>query len=225
MMNTVITSVRKFLASEDGPTAVEYAVLVGLIVAGLAISVPLIVNQISSTFSSTGATMASWATTSVDPSGCKRAVSEGDFAAFVVRCCRPILRIENAPDTTVGTLVPLTGLRNPTYVWLEAGRTASTPLGLFGCERRARTHQVVHHENGHCWQRICTSCMTIINKEIDMNMLITRVRDFLTSEDGPTAVEYAVLVGLIVAGLAISVPLLVNQISSTFSKTAGTMAS
>ena len=29
-----------------------------------------------------------------------------------------------------------------------------------------------------------------------MNTMITRVRHFLTSEDGPTAVEYAVLVGL-----------------------------
>jgi pilus assembly protein Flp/PilA len=58
-----------------------------------------------------------------------------------------------------------------------------------------------------------------------MNTMISRVRNFLTSEDGPTAVEYAVLVGLIVAGLAVSVPLLVTQISKTFSSTAGTMAS
>jgi pilus assembly protein Flp/PilA len=56
-----------------------------------------------------------------------------------------------------------------------------------------------------------------------MNTVITRVRNFLTSEDGPTAVEYAVLVGLIVAGLAVSVPLLVKAISTTFSSTAGTM--
>jgi pilus assembly protein Flp/PilA len=56
-----------------------------------------------------------------------------------------------------------------------------------------------------------------------MNTMIARVRNFLTSEDGPTAVEYAVLVGLIVAGLAISVPLLVTAISKTFSSTAGTM--
>ena len=33
-----------------------------------------------------------------------------------------------------------------------------------------------------------------------MNTMMTRVRDFLTSEDGPTAVEYAVLVGLICSG-------------------------
>jgi pilus assembly protein Flp/PilA len=59
MMSTMITSVRRFLTSEDGPTAVEYAVLVGLIVAGLAVSVPILVNQISTTFSSTANTMAS----------------------------------------------------------------------------------------------------------------------------------------------------------------------
>jgi pilus assembly protein Flp/PilA len=57
MMITMITRVRSFLASEDGPTAVEYAVLVGLIVAGLAISVPLLVNAVSTTFSSTATTM------------------------------------------------------------------------------------------------------------------------------------------------------------------------
>jgi Flp pilus assembly pilin Flp len=56
-----------------------------------------------------------------------------------------------------------------------------------------------------------------------MITMITRVRSFLASEDGPTAVEYAVLVGLIVAGLAISVPLLVNAVSTTFSSTATTM--
>ena len=35
-----------------------------------------------------------------------------------------------------------------------------------------------------------------------MNTMITRVRQFLTSEDGPTAVEYAVLIGLIAVALA-----------------------
>ena len=58
-----------------------------------------------------------------------------------------------------------------------------------------------------------------------MYTIIGRVRGFLSSEDGPTAVEYAVLVGLIVAGLAISVPLIVTAISTTFSSTSNTMAS
>lgn len=66
---------------------------------------------------------------------------------------------------------------------------------------------------------------SFIEKELEMNTMITRVRNFLTSEDGPTAVEYAVLVGLIVAGLAVSVPLLVTAISSAFTSTATTMGS
>ncbi len=57
-----------------------------------------------------------------------------------------------------------------------------------------------------------------------MSAMITRARDFLTSEDGPTAVEYAVLVGLIVAGLAVAVPILGNAISTTFSSAANTMS-
>ena len=34
-MNQVISSVRRFVTSEDGPTAVEYAVLMGLIVVAI----------------------------------------------------------------------------------------------------------------------------------------------------------------------------------------------
>ena len=58
-----------------------------------------------------------------------------------------------------------------------------------------------------------------------MNRMMTRVRDFLTSEDGPTAVEYAVLVGLIATALAASIPLLTGSISGAFSKVSGTIAS
>ena len=56
-MNTMISRVRQFLTSEDGPTAVEYAVLVGLIAVALAASIPLLTNGISSTFSSVGASL------------------------------------------------------------------------------------------------------------------------------------------------------------------------
>jgi pilus assembly protein Flp/PilA len=34
-----------------------------------------------------------------------------------------------------------------------------------------------------------------------MNAMISRVRQFLTSEDGPTAVEYAVMLALIVVAI------------------------
>jgi pilus assembly protein Flp/PilA len=50
-----------------------------------------------------------------------------------------------------------------------------------------------------------------------MKQLTTRVRQFLVSEDGPTAVEYAVLVGLIVVALVSVVTNLSKSISGTFS--------
>lgn len=56
-----------------------------------------------------------------------------------------------------------------------------------------------------------------------MNTMISRVRQFLTSEDGPTAVEYAVLVGLIAVALAASVPMLTSSISTTFSSVSSTL--
>ena len=56
-MNTMIPSVRHFLTSEDGPTAVEYAVLVGLIAVALAASVPMLTTAISGTFSSVSSTL------------------------------------------------------------------------------------------------------------------------------------------------------------------------
>jgi pilus assembly protein Flp/PilA len=57
-----------------------------------------------------------------------------------------------------------------------------------------------------------------------MNTMITRVRNFLTSEDGPTAVEYAVLVGLIAVALAASIPMLTSSISTAFSQVSSTIS-
>jgi pilus assembly protein Flp/PilA len=58
-----------------------------------------------------------------------------------------------------------------------------------------------------------------------MNTVISRVRQFLTSEDGPTAVEYAVLTGLIAVALAAAVPTLTGAISATFTTVSSTLAS
>jgi pilus assembly protein Flp/PilA len=57
-----------------------------------------------------------------------------------------------------------------------------------------------------------------------MSTMIRTVRDFLTSEDGPTAVEYAVLVGLITVALAATVPMLTNSISTAFSQVSSTIS-
>ena len=56
-MSTICTSVRRFLTSEDGPTAVEYAVLVGLIVIGIVAAVSALAQSMSSTFSSVSSTL------------------------------------------------------------------------------------------------------------------------------------------------------------------------
>jgi pilus assembly protein Flp/PilA len=58
-----------------------------------------------------------------------------------------------------------------------------------------------------------------------MNMLISQVRRFLVSEDGPTAVEYAVLLGLITVGLIAVISGLAGTMSGTFSTVSSTLGS
>ena len=58
-----------------------------------------------------------------------------------------------------------------------------------------------------------------------MNMVISRVQRFLTSEDGPTAVEYAVMLALIVVAIVGIVGSLGKSISSTFSSVSSTLGS
>ena len=58
-----------------------------------------------------------------------------------------------------------------------------------------------------------------------MPMIMSRIRSFLTSEDGPTAVEYAVLVGLIVIGIVAAVSALATSMSGTFSSVSSTLGS
>src|SRR5271157_6435089 len=54
-------------------------------------------------------------------------------------------------------------------------------------------------------------------KEISMSGMISRVQRFLTSEDGPTAVEYAVMLALILVACISIVTTLGKSVSSTFS--------
>ncbi len=56
-----------------------------------------------------------------------------------------------------------------------------------------------------------------------MNVAISRVRRFLVSEDGPTAVEYAVMLGLIVIAIVGVVSKLATSISGTFSTVSSTL--
>jgi pilus assembly protein Flp/PilA len=53
--------------------------------------------------------------------------------------------------------------------------------------------------------------------------LLGRVRRFLTSEDGPTAVEYAVMLALILVACITIVSQLGSSVSGTFSKVNSSM--
>jgi pilus assembly protein Flp/PilA len=57
-----------------------------------------------------------------------------------------------------------------------------------------------------------------------MNSTIARVRRFLVSEDGPTAVEYAVMLALIVVACVTIVKNLGTTVSSTFNSVSSSLA-
>ncbi len=56
-----------------------------------------------------------------------------------------------------------------------------------------------------------------------MQKLLTSVQRFVTSEDGPTAVEYAVMLGLIIVAVAGIVTSLGTSVSKTFSQVSSTV--
>ena len=58
-----------------------------------------------------------------------------------------------------------------------------------------------------------------------MPVFLSKVRRFLASEDGPTAVEYAVMVGLIVVAIIGVVTSLASSISGTFSTVSSSLGS
>jgi pilus assembly protein Flp/PilA len=58
-----------------------------------------------------------------------------------------------------------------------------------------------------------------------MNWLNKRVLRFLVSEDGPTAVEYAVMLALIVTVCLTAISTLGTKTSSTFNTLAGSLPS
>ncbi len=58
-----------------------------------------------------------------------------------------------------------------------------------------------------------------------MQGMISRVQRFLTSEDGPTAVEYAVMLALIVVACIATINTLSGSVQSTFSKVSGSLGS
>ena len=51
-----------------------------------------------------------------------------------------------------------------------------------------------------------------------MNKLVTKVSEFIRKEDGPTAVEYAVMLALIVVVCIAAITVIGSNANSTFSK-------
>jgi pilus assembly protein Flp/PilA len=58
-MSHTLRSVSRFLVSEDGPAAVEYAVMLGLIVVAIVSVVSSLAQSISGTFSTVSSTLGS----------------------------------------------------------------------------------------------------------------------------------------------------------------------
>ena len=57
-----------------------------------------------------------------------------------------------------------------------------------------------------------------------MNVFVSKARRFLVSEDGPTAVEYGVMLALIIAVCAAGVKTLGTQVSGTFSSVSSSIS-
>jgi pilus assembly protein Flp/PilA len=64
-----------------------------------------------------------------------------------------------------------------------------------------------------------------IHEELMTMKALTKVRRFLLSEDGPTAVEYAVMLALILVACITIVGTLGKSVSSTFNTVNGAMSS
>jgi len=61
-------------------------------------------------------------------------------------------------------------------------------------------------------------------KEISMQGMISRVQRFLINEDGPTAVEYAVMLALIIVACVTVITALGTSMSGKFSSVSATLS-
>jgi pilus assembly protein Flp/PilA len=57
-----------------------------------------------------------------------------------------------------------------------------------------------------------------------MRAVISRAKDFITSTDGPTATEYAIMLALIIIVAIVAISSLGTKASSVFSAVDGTLA-
>ena len=77
-----------------------------------------------------------------------------------------------------------------------------------------------------CWFSAWeTPGTTAILLEESVNLLASKVRRFLVSEDGPTAVEYAVMLALIIVVCLAAITSIGTRASSTFNSVATQLGS
>ena len=81
---------------------------------------------------------------------------------------------------------------------------------------------------GSLWVKQLKSVLSSVSspvqdKEISMQGMISRVKRFLISEDGPTAVEYAIMLALIAVVAAAGATTLGNSLNTQFNTVAGTI--
>jgi pilus assembly protein Flp/PilA len=69
-----------------------------------------------------------------------------------------------------------------------------------------------------------TEILKPVQRGVEMTRLIPRIQRFLASEDGPTAVEYAVMLALIVVAIIVVVTQLGQTVSGTFSSVSSSLA-
>ena len=58
-----------------------------------------------------------------------------------------------------------------------------------------------------------------------MKSIMTKVQNFLKSEDGPTAVEYAIMLALVAVAVALATPGISDAVTSVFDEAATAMSS
>jgi pilus assembly protein Flp/PilA len=93
---------------------------------------------------------------------------------------------------------------------------------VFRIDRGCFTNESTHFESAFLYRRVVRYCsgMPTNRLEIDMKKFAENVVAFLKEEDGPTAVEYAVMLALIIVTCLAAVQGLATNASAKFDQTA-----
>ena len=76
------------------------------------------------------------------------------------------------------------------------------------------------------WEFLCEGQLpNLKQKETEMRGFVQKVRNFLVSEDGPTAVEYAVMLALIIVVCITAITALGTNANKTFTSVSNSIGS